>query len=149
MTKQERKEYDKKYRSANKEKLRAKNKEYHETNKDKRRAQMKEYDAANKDKRKEYNKEYHETNKDNRREYNLLKKYGISLNDYNILFNKQNGCCKICGVNELLLKGSLCVDHCHSTGKVRGLLCKACNLMIGNAKDDINTLNSAIIYLTS
>lgn len=137
MTKEAKKEYNKKWHAANRDKILAQKKEYRAANKDKILAKNKEYRAANK-----------EEIKYQKKEYSLLKNYKITLNDYNILFNKQNGCCKICGVNELLLKGSLCVDHCHSTGKVRGLLCKACNLMIGNAKDDINTLNRAIIYLT-
>ena len=44
---------------------------------------------------------------------------------------------------------SLCIDHNHVTGKVRGILCKSCNLLIGNAKDNVDILKSAIVYLTS
>jgi len=64
----------------------------------------------------------------------------------------QNHCCEICGENvENCEKGSgnrLAVDHCHNTNKVRGLLCSACNILLGKAKDNISILQSAINYLT-
>lgn len=81
------------------------------------------------------------------RKCNLLKKYGISIEDYNKLFESQNGCCAICGINRLLLSKELYVDHCHSTGKVRGLLCRECNFMLGYAKDKISILEAGITYL--
>jgi len=84
-----------------------------------------------------------------------LKRYGITYEQYNELREKQNYCCASCGRHESVVeqgraKGAetaLCVDHCHSTGKVRGLLCTNCNTLIGKAKDDIETLNKAIQYL--
>lgn len=73
--------------------------------------------------------------------------YGVDLDQYNEMFNNQNGCCAICGTHQTDLTRSLAVDHCHSNGNVRGLLCSNCNLMIGHAKDNIDTLLSAICYL--
>jgi len=71
-----------------------------------------------------------------------LKKYNINLSDYNNMLMVQNNKCAICGVAE-----NLCVDHCHTTTKVRGLLCRKCNSLLGFAEDKSETLLSAIKYL--
>lgn len=72
-----------------------------------------------------------------------LAKFGLSLEDYNQMINNQQGKCAICGISDT----QLCVDHDHSTGKVRGLLCHNCNHGIGKFQDDIKLLNKAINYL--
>lgn len=81
----------------------------------------------------------------------LKKAYGISLQDYNELLTKQNGKCSICGVdNNGYYRKKLrafAVDHCHTTNKIRGLLCSDCNTGIGLLKDNIDLLNNAIKYL--
>lgn len=82
-----------------------------------------------------------------------LKKYGITNKEYIEMSEKQNHCCAICNKPETTenIKGiisSLAVDHCHTTGKVRGLLCGNCNKGIGLFKDDISNLQKAIEYLT-
>ena len=66
----------------------------------------------------------------NHRKYN---KYGYecSLELYNNLFVIQNGCCALCGKHQKDLKKNLAVDHCHTTGKIRGLLCITCNTHLG------------------
>ena len=71
-----------------------------------------------------------------------LKKYGLSVEQYNELRDGQGSKCKICG--EITI---LCVDHDHETGAVRGLLCRACNLGLGNFKDDERLLALATQYL--
>ncbi|KKN26953.1 hypothetical protein LCGC14_0869490 [marine sediment metagenome] len=63
------------------------------------------------------------------------------------MFSTQNGECAICGTHSSELDQALSVDHDHSTGKVRGLLCNSCNLMLGLVKDDISTLLAAIDHL--
>lgn len=73
-----------------------------------------------------------------------LKQYGITENDYQKMLAEQKGVCKICGVEETV---NLSVDHCHTTGTVRGLLCKKCNVGIGYFKDNPDTLAKAIEYL--
>ena len=72
--------------------------------------------------------------------------YGITLDDYNIMFDKQKGKCKICGVQP---NKHLLVDHCHTSKEVRGLLCHNCNTLLGHAKDNIVILSNAIRYLAS
>ena len=86
-----------------------------------------------------------------KRNYNLKKKYGIDLEIYKNMLLEQKGVCKICGLPETaIIRGriaALAVDHCHETGKVRGLLCMNCNRMLGNAKDSTANLLNAIKYL--
>lgn len=78
---------------------------------------------------------------------NLRKTYGITLEDYNGMFIKQEGRCFCCVVHQVELTKSLFVDHNHSTGKVRGLLCHSCNAAIGLVGEDIEVLKNIIGYL--
>lgn len=77
-----------------------------------------------------------------------LKKYGLSETDYEQMLIKQNGVCAICSKPQKPSTKRLAVDHCHTTGIVRGLLCSGCNTAIGQFNDNIETLKSAISYLT-
>lgn len=78
----------------------------------------------------------------------LLRNYGITYEDYLQLLEGQDHKCAICGTMESDRKdGDLVVDHCHASGKVRGMLCQKCNLMLGNANDLVGTLEQAVIYL--
>ena len=79
--------------------------------------------------------------------HELTAAFGIGLEDYNIMFANQNGCCAICGKHQDEMNKKLHVDHCHTTGKIRGLLCINCNLAIGNFFDNITLLKNAIKYL--
>lgn len=72
-----------------------------------------------------------------------LKRYGLSVADFDSMLNDQGGVCAIC--REAASK--ICVDHCHKTGKVRGLLCDHCNRGIGCFGDDPETMASAIEYV--
>ena len=79
-----------------------------------------------------------------RRDYDWQYKYGISTEQYFDLWTKQEGKCKICGEET---DEYLHVDHDKKTGEVRGLLCKQCNLGLGNFKDNPDYLKKAIKYL--
>ena len=82
------------------------------------------------------------------RNTHLLRSYGITNEDYDKLLTEQNNCCAICGTDKPGGKHDrFQVDHCHTTGKVRGLLCKSCNIALGEFKDDIDTLYKAMVYL--
>ena len=61
----------------------------------------------------------------------------------------QGDACAICGTKDTGNRKAFHVDHCHDTGKIRGLLCGNCNSGIGNLRDDINLLQRAIEYLQS
>lgn len=73
--------------------------------------------------------------------------YGITLEEYNIILTDQNNLCKICNRHRSEFKKSLFVDHCHITGKIRGLLCGACNMAIGLLKDNPLIAKQAMEYL--
>jgi len=69
----------------------------------------------------------------------------MSLEEYNTLLQRQGGVCAIC--KDPPGKKNLDVDHDHSTGKIRGLLCTRCNLTLGRLKDDLTLTRSAASYL--
>jgi hypothetical protein len=92
------------------------------------------------------------------RNKNLKRSYGLTLFGFSQLYLKQAGCCAICS-RELSFKGvnarktrtlSLnepCVDHCHETGKARGILCHSCNVSLGHTKDNVVILQRMIDYI--
>jgi hypothetical protein len=76
-------------------------------------------------------------------------KYGFPAREYRAMFERQGGKCALCGEGE---KGwsrgrPLHVDHCHKTGRIRGLLCGDCNTALGRFGDDPTRLRAAIVYL--
>ena len=80
--------------------------------------------------------------------YWLGKKYGLTEDRYYEILEEQGYRCAICGALEKdSRKERFCVDHCHDTGVVRGMLCFACNVILGNAHDSVPLLQSAIEYL--
>lgn len=89
------------------------------------------------DSMKKYQKDYWNGN------VRKLKKYGLSVEQYREMLSRQGNCCAICK-QELIQQY---VDHCHTTGKVRGILCLKCNTGIGLLGDSIEYLQNAISYL--
>ncbi len=77
----------------------------------------------------------------------LKSKYGITLDYYLSLLNKQKNRCAICRKSEPFLNRRLAIDHCHRTGKVRGLLCTNCNTFLGRIEDNPKLLERAIAYV--
>ena len=122
-----------------------------------RNAKQREYARKNKDlirernrKRKESRKAYYQSERgiESSRRAHLKRKYGITLEEYNELSDKQNHVCWICGSPEMNNSNKvLCVDHNHETNEIRGLLCGLCNTGLGNLRDDISILEKAIKYL--
>lgn len=76
----------------------------------------------------------------------LKSRYNLSDQDYEVMYNFQGGVCAIC---KTPTKDRLSVDHCHASGRIRGLLCGNCNRSIGLMKDDVNRFVNAVAYLTS
>lgn len=126
------KEYQKEYYLKNKEVLRSYRKTHYENNR-----------ASLLLKQKEWSK----NNPDSIKSNHLKFSYNLSLSVYKELYSKQEGCCACCGKHESTLSKKLGVDHCHTTGKIRGLLCNICNLALGYAKDDVRILANMIEYL--
>lgn len=85
----------------------------------------------------------------------LLKSYGMTVEDYDRMFQEQNGVCAVCGLSETSIGNGgnlkpLAVDHNHKTGKIRGLICSTCNTSLGGFQVDelgIELLTSAISYI--
>lgn len=80
------------------------------------------------------------------RNYKLEKILGISEREYILMMTSQRGVCAICE-RSCKTNQRLSVDHCHKTGRVRGLLCKTCNSALGLYNDDPNLLRRAADYL--
>ncbi len=120
------------HREAHRETLRAKKKAYYAREKERLRARAKELDALNP-----------ELNR-NQRKRHRERVHGISIDQ---TIARQNGKCAICRTSFLFVKP--CIDHCHSSGRVRGMLCPQCNFGIGNFKDSPKLLRAAIKYLTA
>ena len=77
-----------------------------------------------------------------------LAEYGLTLKDYERMLKSQDGKCAICGTTDTGKKDYFRIDHCHKTGKVRGLLCHSCNVSLGLFKDSRELLQKAYNYLT-
>ena len=116
-------------------------KEYQKDHKEEHRLINKKYAGTHIEERKEYyNKP---TVKRRRRNYEYLKLYGITQEEYNNMYEIREGKCDICSDFKMVL----CIDHNHTTGEVRGLLCSTCNFMLGNSKDSPEILVAGAKYL--
>lgn len=96
----------------------------------------------------EYHAQHYRKNKtryrDNARRDHLLAKYGMTIEQFDALYELQGGRCAICRVET---EKKLNVDHCHNTGRVRGLLCWPCNSSLGKFNEDADLLEAAAKYL--
>jgi len=95
----------------------------------------------------ETDEKFRKRGKDSAYRYSLKKNYNLTESEYLSILKEQNGVCLICQQNGHLKSGRLAVDHCHLTGKIRGLLCTRCNAAIGLLNDNISLLKKAIKYL--
>lgn len=77
----------------------------------------------------------------------IKSRYGISLLEYDRMYQIQSGRCAICSRHQSSLKKPLNIDHRHNDKQIRGLLCHPCNIMIGLANEDTGTLLKAVAYL--
>lgn len=127
-----RREYMRQYRLDNPEKIAALQRQNYERNLEARRA-------------------YGRTRYLGKRESHLRIKYGIGMAEYDAMHAAQGGRCAICRADKTGGRGKtpslFHVDHCHATKKVRGLLCNACNRMIGLGKDDPGILRAGAAYV--
>jgi len=97
---------------------------------------------------------YHKTAKfkATNRKRHLLRKFGLTVVQYDQMLQDQNGVCAICKQPETASRAGqiklLSVDHSHTTKQIRGLLCDNCNKALGNMHDNLERLKSAIEYLS-
>ena len=165
------KEYQAAYRAANREKARLRTAQWRKDNPEKAAELSGKWEKENPEKAAEKRRAWREKNRERHQQtqrewrervgYNQrrkergdhvrqqLKKYGLTEETFTELLNSQGGCCAICGQPDPRMKNSsrLYVDHCHETGLVRGLLCRACNTMLGSAKDMATVLRAGADYL--
>ena len=130
-------EYCKTWRKNNRESLKIKKAKYHSVVKD-------DINSKRREERKQNPSKYKESN--------LQHNFGITLSQYNAMLVSQNFTCAVCKYPETSKHQSgkvrdLSVDHCHSTGAIRGLLCGKCNKGIGLFQDNKKLLEQAIKYL--
>jgi hypothetical protein len=126
--------------------------EWYKNNVEKRRAtareNMKRWRANNPEKSKEIQRRFRKKFPERHKRYFLKKSYGMTLEQREAMLAAQGGKCAICTSPEP--NGRYWhIDHCHSSMKVRGLLCNNCNLMLGHSKDNVETLAAAIRYLSA
>lgn len=137
-------EYNRKYRET--EWYKNYQKEYKKRNRDKLREQDRlTGNARRKAQPERYRASY--------RKQNLLRRYGLTPDEYQEIYARQKGRCAICTEEETALSYQkncpqrLAIDHNHTTQKVRGLLCFSCNRGIGYLKDSTGLLIAALMYL--
>ncbi len=104
-----------------------------------------------KDKVKEQRRAWDAANPEKVRGY-LLKKYGITLDEYTRILKSQRYNCAICKLKETATTKAgktmkLAIDHCHTSGKIRGLLCSGCNRAIGYLRENPESCIAAAAYL--
>lgn len=137
-------QYTAQWRKENPDKVKEIRKRYYEKNREVLIAKQKKWRQANPSKTKP---------DPERRKHTFYKsRYNISLEEYKKLLYNQQGVCAICLLPETTKANSgqlaaLCVDHCHTTGVVRGLLCRNCNSALGKFKDSFDILEKAKQYL--
>ena len=123
--------YNKQYYAKHRKKLLAQQKEYYYANKDiiqkRSKISKRKYRLVNKDKIALWNKKYYQRHKEEYYKRHLSHRYGVTPEEYIKIRDKSKGKCGICGKRFTNRKRSR-VDHCHSSGKIRGLLCHSCNI---------------------
>ena len=154
LTRQQRLEYDTEWRRRNSDKVAANRKKHRERNNAAALAKLQ--DPTYRYELNKRNREWRAANgtKANGycRKYRLKKEYGLTVEEYDAMVLAQGGKCAICGATRGSKIGSkrdakLNIDHDHQTGKVRGLLCHNCNMVLGHLDDDIERMYRAIEYL--
>jgi hypothetical protein len=147
MRPEKRKEYMIKWRAEHPDKIKEYETRYTET--------RRKYRLKNQEKYRKYNKEYQKKNPEKFRRYakthgrnnSLKRKYGITAKEYDAMFAQQNGQCASCKSPQKNFKRRFHVDHNHTTGKIRGLLCVNCNHLIGLFEKNPNCFEDVKIFL--
>lgn len=163
----DRKAYARDWYLRNKEKVKERNRAHYQANQEAHRAKAQRWQEANPERAKELQREYRDRNRAEVRErgkkhyrenkdralaqsrVRKLKRYALTPESYAAMLAAQGGRCKICGSTKAVRtgEGSFSVDHCHETGKVRGLLCRRCNAALGGFRDSPELLEMALVYL--
>jgi hypothetical protein len=123
---------------------RLRSRRYRERHPQRRERTVKQYNFNHPEGRKEQQKRYH---KKHPRSY-LKRKYGLTLEQWELLFEAQGRCCAICkSTTPRFNRNWWSTDHDHVTGKFRGILCHKCNCALGNVDDSVYCLQRMVEYL--
>lgn len=141
-------EYSDAWRRKNKERVLARKRELYHKDAAASAAKAKEYRDKRRSTYSAKQKEWYDAQSSEKKKGYGLKKYGITLEQYQQMLEAQGGGCAICGAETNKNGKSLFVDHCHDTGAVRGILCYKCNTGLGSFKDNATLLARAVSYLT-
>lgn len=125
----------------------AKASNWNKANADKHADHEKNYRQSNVDQMKANKKRYYENNSRSVKNSALKYNYGLSIEEFDLMKSNQNNSCNLCKRDESELDRPLCVDHCHTSGKVRSLLCAQCNSALGLIKENIETAKNLLAYL--
>jgi Rps23 Pro-64 3,4-dihydroxylase Tpa1-like proline 4-hydroxylase len=137
------------YYSKNKEQIIEQQKEYKKLNEQICKERSLKYRERTREQAKQRAKTWYSQNKERAKKTNRknkLKQYGLTVDQYNQLIENQNNSCLICK-KEFSEQIKSHIDHCHASGKVRGILCQKCNQGIGLFYESLESLQSAIEYL--
>jgi len=140
-------QYSKRYYETHKEQKAHYAKTYYATHKEQKSRYRAEYEEANKEQLTQYRKEYQQANREQKRVYKLAKRYGLTAKMWTFLYQQQRGVCAIC--DKPFADNDCVVDHCHVTGKVRGLLCRRCNAGLGQFDDCADRVLKVHQYLSN
>lgn len=151
--KQLRREYDEK----NKDRMKQRRAEYYAKHRHEEMAYKRKYEAENIERVRQWRRNSYYMWKERTpdparqrefwRDRTLRKTYKITLDDYNRIFASQNKCCAVCETPTPTGRGDWHIDHDHDSGKVRGILCHLCNMMLGTARDKPRILRAGAEYL--
>jgi Recombination endonuclease VII len=147
-----RREYDRQWRAANKDKIRAAQKKWAATpeGKSKRAEIDKRWRENNPERRAQFTREYHRANKtailERNKWYKIERQFGLTREQWLAILEAQGGKCAACGATDPGGRGWQ-TDHCQAAGHIRGILCLHCNTGIGLAKENPATLQAWINYL--
>ncbi len=119
----------------------------YQKNKDSKLAYAKKYREEHREQTREASRKHYHENKEKKKIYARAYSYGLTNEQYESLLKSQNYMCAICRTHQKDLKMPLHVDHNHTTGKVRGMLCRDCNLALGLLKDNLFFCKNAVHYL--
>ena len=144
--KEKKREYDKQYHAKNRARRLEQNAIWRAKNPEQKAASDKAWREANPDRKAATNAEWYRSNKDRYRAIDLKRNYGVTVEQYDAMHTAQSGRCAICGGVNANGK-RLAVDHDHETGLIRELLCLSCNLVIGHARDNPETLRAGALYV--
>jgi hypothetical protein len=139
--------YDKAYYEAKKEHKKAYGKSWYEANRERKAATDKAWRAANKERTAALNRAWRAANPGRQVALKRKRRTGFSPEQYQAKLVEQGGRCGICGVEKCSSGNSLAADHCHASGKPRGVLCAKCNTAIGKLGDNAAGVLKAVAYL--